>query len=207
MISTCIIYRFERVNSRKWNWYFVIILWNKCFDYLQRQNTWIFPFSLCIFLQNQFYSPIIAKEKMLSGLRYSPIQWSIYRCFTVYQIQCGAVITWYNMSWYFTQYCNHSSRTQARLWAHKKHPTPRPHRRDTGCLLWEFWRKITVLYNGIALYCSTMIKIWWPTFYGVVFPVCNQTDLESFLSTRQPYIFVWTGQQAPALWHGYCQPH
>ena len=58
-------------------------------------------------------------------------------------VQCGAVITLYNMPWCYTQYCNHSSRTLIRLWTHKRHHIPRPNERDMGCLLWEFRRKLT----------------------------------------------------------------
>ena len=39
--------------------------------------------------------------------------------------------------------CNHSSRIEIRLGTHKRHPIPRPHGCDMGCLLWEFWRKMT----------------------------------------------------------------
>ena len=57
-------------------------------------------------------------------------------------IQCSAVITWYNMSWYCKQYCNHSSKTSVRLWIHKRHSIPHPHRWDVGCLLLIILEKI-----------------------------------------------------------------
>ena len=56
--------------------------------------------------------------------------------------------------------CKSFSTTQIRLWTHKTHPIPRPHRRTIGCLLWRFWRKLTAFYrHRIVLYWP--VDIWY----------------------------------------------
>ena len=60
-------------------------------------------------------------------------------------IQCGAVITRYNMSGHCTLYCNHNRKTPNSFWTHKRHLIPGPHGRDMGFLLWELWIILTAL--------------------------------------------------------------
>ena len=52
-----------------------------------------------------------------------------------------------------------SQQQNIRLWTHKKHPIPRPHGRDMGCLLAEFLEKIDCVIT--ASHCSKMASLYW----------------------------------------------
>ena len=80
-----------------------------------------------------------------------------HQVFIWFQVQCSAIIVRDTLSLYYTQYCSHNSRTQIRLWTHKRHPKPHPHGQDMECLLWDFFfffRKITLLQQHCTVVCS-----------------------------------------------------
>ena len=55
----------------------------------------------------------------------------------------GTIIARSNMTWYCIKYKRDWGRTPIRVCPHKRHPAARPNGRAIGCLLWEFWRKLT----------------------------------------------------------------
>ena len=67
-------------------------------------------------------------------------------------VQSGAVVTRSSLSQIYTQHCTDSSRTEFILEKHNRHQIPRPKGRDMGCLLWEFEKKLTVLWR-----CRTVL--------------------------------------------------
>ena len=60
-------------------------------------------------------------------------------------IQSGAIITRPNITWYCIYHCNASGIIKIRVWIHKIHLIFCPIGQAMGCLLWGFWRKLTML--------------------------------------------------------------
>ena len=91
-------------------------------------------------LHTDFYS-IIFKQNQLEIKRCCQGKCRRHWKYIVKMIQLSAVNIQSNLSWYYHQHCDDSSRTYNRLQTHNRHPIPRPHRWAMGCLLWRFGRK------------------------------------------------------------------
>ena len=71
-------------------------------------------------------------------------------------VQCGAVIMWYNMSWYYTQYYNHSSRTSLNIFELTKgNPLPSPLQARYGASIVRMLEK-----NDCVIMASHCIYTW-----------------------------------------------
>ena len=93
--------------------------------------------------------------------------WRIWAKFTgtkPQQDKCGAVVMRYNISWYYTQYCSHSSRKQIIPWTHQIHSIYRPHARINDVLIVRNFEKndrvITAWYCNEQT-CEQFWRIWW----------------------------------------------
>ena len=66
---------------------------------------------------------------------------SVHLCKVYTYVQWGAIIMWSNIKWYCICHCIHLA-----VSIHKRHLIAHPNRRAVGCLLWGFFRKLTVLW-------------------------------------------------------------
>ena len=82
------------------------------------------------------------------------------------KLQLGAIIMQSNITWFCIHHWGDGSRIWIKIWTHITHPLPHPYRRDMGCLLWGFWRKLTVLWQhgSVLLWgneiCKIPIRLW-----------------------------------------------
>ena len=78
--------------------------------------------------------------KIYNEIHKHPILWATWSWPTV---SCTDNVV--NLSWYYIQHCDNSGRKWIRFLNHNRHPKPWPHGQAMGCLLWGFWRKLTML--------------------------------------------------------------
>ena len=83
---------------------------------------------------------IISIQILLDDL-VSWYNWCI-KIFDFLHIPSCAVTTWSNIISYCIHHCSDWWRMLIRLWTHKRHPIPQPHRWAMWCL---YWRKLTAL--------------------------------------------------------------
>ena len=76
--------------------------------------------------------------------------WLCFVFLLCFVVQCDAIITWYNMSWYYTQYCNHSQTLHS-----QKAPHTSPSWVRYGVSIVRIWRKWTPVI--MAPYCNYII--------------------------------------------------
>ena len=77
-------------------------------------------------------------------------------------IQSGAVITWYNIIWFFIWYNSWGQICiRGYMYIHKWHTIPRLYGRAMGCVLWGFGWKLAVLlrHRTVRVHLATKPKV------------------------------------------------
>ena len=89
-------------------------------------------------------------------------------------VECHYNAVQWNIIWYTA--LQQLGQTLIILWTHKRNAIPRPYRWVTGCLLWEFWRILTVLerHHSIVHPKNYALCAWLCVFVGPSFLVAVQ---------------------------------
>ena len=138
----------EKLLWQKPSWFISFLSITSVYLILTWYKRWYHIFSISSFIWNyhtwslMYYRGIRVRGTFSYNKNgnYSYQGW-----FAILTIQSSAVITLYNITWYYMHHCSSWGRIWIRDWIHKRYPIPPPDGQAMGCLLWEVWRKLTAL--------------------------------------------------------------
>ena len=106
-------------------------------------------------------------------------------------IQSSAVVTLSNMTWYCTHHCRNWGRISITGWTHKRHPIAHHNRWAIGCLMWIFWRNLTMLKWHITVCMMINLFSEWDKCHGVKFPRYIGRTVSLLKPSQSPRCYLW----------------